>query len=119
MKAINFKSFTELASMLFDMELETIGWNLDFHFDWYGWNDKYGEKSKSFEPQLTYTKSDVIALAKLIKEDFDNNVWEADKDSNLYDIQMPECYGDIIVDCLEKQLAVLTGVGYQSELNLA
>jgi hypothetical protein len=43
-------------------------------------------------------------------------LWEENKDG-LYDYMMPSYYADYITNCLEKQLAVLTKVGYQVELS--
>jgi hypothetical protein len=107
--------YFELAELLFEMELERISNDTNFHFEFNGWYDQFGSTSTGFVDDLRAKKVDVTGLAVLIKEDFDSKVWEADTDG-LYNYEMPTYYGDYITESLEKQLAVLTKVGYQTEI---
>ncbi len=59
---------------------------------------------------------EVKGLARILKQDFDNKVWE-DKEDGLYDYMMPSYYDEYISNCLERQLAVITKIGYQSEIS--
>lgn len=107
--------YTKLAELLFEMELERITNETPFHFEFNDWNEPYGESSQRFADDLTAKREDVKTLAKMIRQDFDNGVWEPDEDG-LYNYEMPSFYADFITDRLSLQLAVLTGVGYQTEI---
>jgi hypothetical protein len=108
--------YKELSELLFEMEHERLSNDTKFHFEFDGWLDRYGESSMSYVDQLTTKSGDVEMLSNLIKEDFELGLWEENEDG-LYDYEMPTYYGDFITNCLEKQLAVLTKVGYQAELS--
>ena len=110
------EKYTQLAELLFEMELERISNDTNFHFEFNGWFDNFGSNSTGSVDELRIKEVDVTGLAILIKEDFDNEVWVADADG-LYNYEMPTYYGDYITDSFEKQLAVLTKVGYQIEIN--
>jgi len=108
--------YFELAELLFEMELERLSNDTEEHFQWNGWLDNFGSKSVQFVDSLSMKEKDVKGLTRLLKQDFDNKLWEENKDG-LYDYMMPSYYADYITNCLEKQLAVLTKVGYQVELS--
>ena len=110
------KKYTELAELLFELELERISNDTPFHFEWNEWNESYGESSQRFVDDLRIKPEDVKTLARMIRQDFDNGVWESDEDM-LYNYEMPEFYSDYITDKLSIQLAVLTGIGYQTEID--
>lgn len=110
------KKYTELAELLFELELERITNDTPFHFEWNEWNESYGESSQRFVDDLRIKPEDVKTLARMIRQDFDNGVWESDEDM-LYNYEMPEFYSDYITDKLSIQLAVLTGIGYQTEID--
>lgn len=110
------KKYKELAELLFEMELERITNETPFYFEFNDWNEQYGESSDRFVDDLRAKPEDVKTLAKMIRQDFDNGVWETGEDG-LYDYEMPSFYSDFITDKLSIQLAVLTGIGYQSEID--
>jgi len=110
------KKFIALAEVLFTLETESMGNNLDINWEFNGWLDKYGEASKKFEPQLITKDKDVLELAKILKADFDNGLIKTNEDGDLYNYEMPELYGGFIINKLEEQLANLTGVGTQLEI---
>lgn len=113
------RKYTELAELLFELELERITNDTPFHFEWNEWNESYGESSQRFVDDLRIKPEDVKTLARMIQQDFDNGVWEVDENEfeGLYHYEMPEFYSDFITDKLSIQLALLTGVGYQTELD--
>jgi hypothetical protein len=108
--------FIQLAELLFEMELESLSNYNKFHFEFNCWYDKFGINSDQFVDSLTLKEKEVKGLARLLKKDFDNKLWQENEDG-LYDYIMPSYYADYITNCLEKQLAVLTKVGYQVELS--
>lgn len=110
------RKFTKLAELLFELELERITNETPFHFEFNDWIDNYGESSQRFVDDLRAKPEDVKVLAQMLQQDFDNGVWEADEDG-LYNYEMPSFYSDFITDKLSIQLALLTGVGYQTELD--
>ena len=109
------RKYTALAELLFEMELERITNETPFHFAFNEWNETYGESSQRFVDDLHATPEDVKTLSLMIRQDFDNGVWEPDEDG-LYNYEMPSFYADFITDRLSIQLALLTGIGYQTEL---
>jgi len=114
-KKHTMKNFIGLAELLFQLENESIGNDPDGHWLANDWYVLFGEKSIQFESKLTSSDEDHKELAKIIKVDFDNGVWEADKDG-LYNYMMPTEYGGFIQKCHERQLADMTGIGTQMEL---
>ena len=108
--------YIHLAELLFEMELERLSNDTEEHFQWNGWLDNFGSKSVQFVDSLTSKEKEVKGLARLLKQDFDNKLWEENKDG-LYDFMMPSYYDEYISNCLERQLAIITKVGYQTELN--
>jgi len=117
MKIIRKKAI-ELATSLFEMETEMIGNDPQGCFAVRDWFDKYGEDCDKFENKLTSDDKAIEDIATEIQKDFASGYWKPDSDG-LYNYMMPTIYGGYIDEALEKQLAVLTGVGYQSELNFA
>lgn len=112
-----------LAVHLFELEVDTISQEPEFHFEFNGWLDKYGELSLKHEPALTSDKENefnAIAIEELateIQKDFATGHWTIGScDSGLYNYMMPTQYGGTIANAFDKQLAMLTGVGYQTEL---
>lgn len=110
------KKYRILAEMLFEMELERLTNETPYHFESNGWDDEYGARSREFVDELRAKPEDVKTLSKMVAQDFDNGVWEPDEDG-LYNYEMPSFYADFITEKLSLQLALLTGVGYQTELN--
>jgi hypothetical protein len=108
--------YFQLAELLFDLELERLSNDTEEHFQWNGWLDNFGSKSVQFVDSLTSKEKEVKGLARILKQDFDNKVWE-DKEDGLYDYMMPSYYDEYISNCLERQLAVITKIGYQSEIS--
>jgi hypothetical protein len=108
--------YVELAEHLFELELERLSNDTEEHFQWNGWLDNFGSKSVQFVDSLTSKEKEVKGLARILKQDFDNKVWE-DKEDGLYDYMMPSYYDEYISNCLERQLAVITKIGYQSEIS--
>ncbi len=108
--------YVELAEHLFELELERLSNDTEEHFQWNGWLDNFGSKSVQFVDNLTSKEKEVKGLARILKQDFDNKVWE-DKEDGLYDYMMPSYYDEYISNCLERQLAVITKIGYQSEIS--
>jgi hypothetical protein len=109
------RKYTALAELLFELELERITNETPFHFEFNEWNESYGESSQGFVDDLHAKPEDVKTLAGMIRQDFDNGVWEPDEDG-LYHYEMPSFYSDYITDKLSIQLALLTGIGYQTEI---
>lgn len=107
--------YNELSELLFEMELERLTNETAYHFEFNEWNENYGESSQRFVDDLHARPEDVDTLALMIGQDFDNGVWEPDEDG-LYNYEMPSFYADFITERLSLQLAVLTGVGYQTEI---
>ena len=110
------KKYNVLAELLFEMELERITNETPYEYEFNEWNEQYGESSQRFVDDLRAKPEDVKTLALMIRQDFDNGVWEADKDG-LYNYEMPSFYSDYITDRLSIQLALLTGIGYQIEID--
>ena len=114
----NMKKFIALAELLFTLEIESIINNPEGHFCDLGndWFEKFGEKSIQFADKFITKDEDVKELAKILKTDFDNGAFVADKDGSLYNYEMPNDYGGFIVRKLEEQLGDFTGVGTQMEI---
>jgi hypothetical protein len=108
--------FIDLAHLLFEMELQTISNDPEFHWAFYEWHEKFGANSIMFENKFRIKQKDVKELAKIIKADFDSGEQEPHKEGGLYNYDMPTVYGGLIVDKLEIQLADMTGVGTQLEM---
>lgn len=111
------RKYRTLAELLFEMELERITNETPFHFEFNGWDEDYGRNSRRFADDLRAKPEDVKTLSLMIAQDFDNGVWERDEDG-LYNYEMTSFYSDFITEKLSIQLAMLTGVGYQTELDL-
>lgn len=111
-----------LAAHLFELELDTINQDPEFHFDFNDWNDKYpGSINKldqvTSSPDNEFNAAAIQVLAKEIQDDFASGFWTPGScDSGLYNYMMPTQYGGIISDAIGKQLAMLSGVGIQQEL---
>lgn len=112
------KKYTELAEHLFELEIERISNDPEFHFGDLGnnWIETYGEKSIKFADDFKAKKSEVKELADMLKEDFENGEWTPDEEGGLYHYLMPDFYGGFICNCIETQLANFTGVGVQLEM---
>lgn len=115
-----------LAQHLFELEIDTINQEPEFHFEFNEWLDNYGPDSIKHLDQLTSSPDNefnavaIQKLAKEIQEDFASGHWSIGScDEGLYNYMMPTQYGGIITKTLEKQLAMLTGAGIQQELNFA
>lgn len=107
--------YIQLAELLFEMELERLSNEAEFHFEFNSWLDKFGNNCVSYVDDFRANQEDVLKLSKMLKEDFELGFW-VEQEDGLYDYEMPTHYGDFITDCLEKQLAILTSVGYQLEI---
>jgi len=119
---ITLAAAAALAAHLFELEVDTINQDPDFHCEFNDWNDKY-PGSKNHLENLTSSKDNefnaaaIQDLAKEIQKDFETGHWSVTScDSGLYNYMMPTQYGGIITAALGKQLAVMTGVGIQREL---
>ena len=112
----------DLAVHLFDMELDMseISSSCDLI-------EKYGENNfNKFEDELTSDKDNkfnapvIEKIAVALQEDFASGYWEPTaediKNDCLYQYMMPTIYGGWIDEVLDKQMAMLTGVGFQTEL---
>ena len=115
-----------LAIILFELEIDTISQEPEFHFEFNDWLNKYGPDSIKHLDQLTSSPENefnAVAIQELtteIQEDFSSGHWSAKScDEGLYNYMMPTQYGGTIARTLEKQLATLTRVGIQQELNFA
>lgn len=110
-----------LAAHLFELEVESIGNDPEFHFQFNGWLDKFGDGSLKHEDQLTsdatnqFNAQAIEKIADEIQADYESGHWIQTEDG-LYKPAMTTEYGGYIVDALEKQLAMLTGAGVQEEL---
>ena len=120
---IKLTAAVALAAHLFELEIDSITQNPEFHFEFNGWFDKFGEDSIKHQEQLTsspeneFNAAVIQELAQEIIQDFDSGFWTVPScDSNLYNYMMPTQYGGAITKALEKQLAMLTGAGVQQEL---
>lgn len=115
-----------LAAHLFELELNSISKETDFHFEFNGWIDKFGEVSIKYESQLTsspdnqFNAQAIEKIADEVQKDFESGFWSIGScDSGLYNYMMPIQYGRHITEALEMQLAMLSGTGIQQELNFA
>lgn len=112
-----------LAAHLFELELESILSNPQFHFEFNDWLDKFGEGSLKFQEQLTsspeneFNAQAIEKMADEIQQDFESGFWSVGScDSGLYNYMMPTQYGGYITQVLGMQLAMLSGVGVQQKL---
>lgn len=117
-KKVSLKECKDLAEILFQLEGESISNDAECHFEDNEWIEKYGDISIAYADDLTSTPEYIDKLARAIKKDFDTEYWSRDKDGSLYHYEMRAAYGDVIIECFTKQLSILTGVGYQAELEL-
>jgi hypothetical protein len=117
-KKVSFKECKDLAEFLFQLEGESISNDVKYHFEDNEWIEKYGDISIAYADDLTSNPEYIDKLARAIKKDFDTEYWSRDKEGGLYNYEMRTAYGDIITECFTKQLSILTGVGYQTELEL-
>lgn len=114
-----------LAAHLFELEIDSISQDPEFHFDFNGWNDKYPgsinhQDKLTSSPENEFNAAAIQELAKEIQDDFASGYWSVTScDSGLYNYMMPTQYGGTIAKALGQQLAMITGVGIQQELNLA
>jgi hypothetical protein len=113
-----------LAASLIELEVESIANDPEGYFMANDWFDKYGDSSIKFEPQLTSDKDNefnaaaIQIIATALQKDFASGYWtpsdEDIKNQSFYQYMMPTIYAGYIYDALDKQMAILTGVGYQS-----
>jgi len=123
---IKLETAASLAAHLFELEIDSINQDPCHHFEFNGWFDKFGEVSLNHQDQLTsspeneFNAAAIQELAKEIQDDFASGHWSITScDSGLYNYMMPTQYGGTITRALEQQLAMITGVGIQQELNFA
>lgn len=111
-----------LAAHLFELELDSIANDTEFHFEFNGWLDKFGEVSLKYQDQLTslpenkFNAQAIQKIADEIQQDYKSGLWPEDR---LYNYMMPTQYGGYITQALEMQLAMLSGAGVQQEINFA
>lgn len=115
-----------LAEHLFELELDSICQNPEFHFEFNDWLDKFGPKSIELLDQITsapeneFNSVAIKELALKIQHNFEAGHWSINHyEDSLYNYEMPSYYSAYITMTFEKQLAVLTGVGIQQEINFA
>lgn len=115
-----------LAAHLIELEVDSISNDPEFHFEFNGWLDKFGEVSLKRSEQLTNSPEDefnrqaIQKIADEIQKDFESGFWTvAKQEDGLYNYMMPTQYGGYITDAIGNQLAMLTGSGIQQELNFA
>ena len=115
-----------LAAHLIELELDSIANDPEFHFEFNGWLDKFGEVSLKHQGQLTsspdnqFNAQAIEKIAGEIQQDFDSGFWTAGKqEDGLYNYMMPTQYGGYITQALEMQLSMLSGAGVQQEINFA
>jgi hypothetical protein len=112
----------ELAHHLIELELNRG--EISSSFDLI---EKYGENNfNKFEGELTSDENNefnaavIEKMATAIQEDFASGYWEPTdediKNDSLYQYMMPTIYGGWIDEALDKQMAMLTGIGFQTEL---
>lgn len=112
----------ELAHHLIELELNrgeiSSSWEM---------MEKYGENNfNKFEGELTsdenneFNAAAIEKMATAIQEDFASGYWEPTdedvKNNSLYQYMMPTVYGGLIDEALDKQMAMLTGIGFQTVL---
>ena len=121
---VNKATAIALAIHLFELEIDSINNNPEFHFEFNGWLDKFGEVSLKHQEQLTSSpenKFNAQAIEKIaieVQKDFESGFWSIGScESSLYNYMMPTQYGGYITQALEMQLAMLTGAGIQQEIN--
>lgn len=107
--------YRDVAETLFDLQGDTIQNSLEFYFDFSGWSDKYGAKAKDLFNKVTIPYENIEQLSQLIKSDHEHGLWGY-KNGELYHYTMLDEYGGYIDNCIEKQLALLSGVGYQMQI---
>jgi hypothetical protein len=113
-----------LAAHLFELEIESINNDPEFHFHFNGWLDKFGELSPNHQEQLTSSSENefnaqaIQKIADEIQQGYKSGLWlEVKLEDGLYNYMMPAQYGGYITQALEMQLAMLTGVGIQQEID--
>ena len=111
-----------LAAHLFELEIDHIGQSGCTLME-----DKYGEKAfLEFEDKLTSDEDNefnapvIEKIADALQEDFASGYWvptdEDVKNQSFYQYMMPTIYGGWIEAALDKQMAMLTGIGFQMEI---
>jgi len=122
---IKLAAAAALAAHLFELEIDTISQDPGHHFEFNDWNDKYPgsinhQDQLTSSPENKFNAAAIQELAKEIQDDFASGYWSVTScDSGLYNYMMPTQYGGTIAKALGQQLAMITGVGIQQELNLA
>jgi len=109
------EKFITLAQLLFQMEIESIGNDPEFHWEFNSWYEKFGNTSIMFEDKLISKEKDINDLAIILEKNFKAGEFEAGENGELYNYLMPTQYGNFIVERLEMQLADFTKVGTQME----
>jgi hypothetical protein len=98
-----------LAASLIELEVESIANDPEGYFMANDWFDKYGDEFNAAAIQI---------IATALQKDFASGYWtpsdEDIKNQSFYQYMMPTIYAGYIYDALDKQIAILTGVGYQS-----
>lgn len=113
-----------LAVILFELEIDSICNDAKDHFMFNDWTEKFGCESYKLAEKLTSSKNNqfnaavIELMAEEIQQDFESGHWTI-QDDGLYHYMMPTQYGGYIANAFEMQLAMLTGVGIQGELNFA
>jgi hypothetical protein len=120
---ITQKQAEELAVHLIELEVEFIQNNMDeFIAGFYGWDEKFGEKSIELAQDLTsdskneFNKEAIKKISDLLIEDFESGFWKTNSDGGLYNSYMLDEYGGIISTSLTSQLLMNSGVGIQLEI---
>jgi len=122
---IKLTAAVALAEILFELEIDSIAQDPEFHFEFNDWDDKYPgsinhQDQLTSSPESKFNAATIQELAKEIQEDFASGHWSvASCDSSLYNYMMPTQYGGTISKALGQQLAMITRVGIQQELNFA
>ena len=71
-------------------------------------------------PENEFNATAIESIATEIQEDFASGHWSVTScNEGLYNYMMPTQYGGTITQALEKQLAMLTGIGCQQEIIFA
>jgi hypothetical protein len=112
--------YQELAESLFEMQSDSIFNDPSSFITGNEWNSKFGintdEKLRGLMISLVTPKEDIDQLAQLIKTDHENGLWTKNEDGGLYDYTMWYEYGGLIDNSIGRQLALLTGTGYQMQI---
>lgn len=104
--------YLELAETLVEMEVETAE---SYVMDW---NEEYGTDCNKLLDDVMVDHYDTLKLADMIKEDHESGMWTADEYGGIFSPEMREQYGGWLEHCVKKQIALLSGTGYQMVINL-